>query len=352
MATVYERPGVYSDYGASSVISGGGSGKTVGLAAKAKAEESGKIYTLTGYAQTVSIFGEGTSLSEMARVLFLNGATKLIAAAVNESGSTEDYAGAFSLLEKEEDISVVVCDGCDSETLLALKESVAMASGSRKERIGVCGQSAASVESLVNTAGLLNSERMVLVGPDCIGTDGAAVLGGHMLAAAVAGVIASQTDPALPLNGAELKGFGGITEKYGDNEINSLVRGGVTPIESVGGSLSIVRGITTRTKTSGAPDTTWRELTTTLIIDDVIPSLRNSLRSKFSRAKNNAQSRGAIRSQVILELENKVDREIIDSYSDVGVSADSTDPTICNVDFNFSVAHGLNQIYLSAHISI
>ena len=130
------------------------------------------------------------------------------------------------------------------------------------------------------------------------------------------------------------------------------MRGGVTPLESAAGVISPVRGITTRTTTGGAADATWRELTTVLIADDVIPSIRNALRSKFSRAKNTARNRGAIRSQVIVELEKKTAAEIIDSYGDVTVSASPDDPTVCLVEFGFAVAHGLNQIYLTVHITV
>ena len=131
-----------------------------------------------------------------------------------------------------------------------------------------------------------------------------------------------------------------------------LVRGGVTPLESVGGIVSPVRGITTRTKTGEAADATWRELTTILVVDHVIPTVRSSLRSKFSRSKNTAQTRSAIRSQVILDLENQLAREIITDYDEVTVSADSENPTVCLVDFGFTVANGINQIHLTAHITI
>ena len=97
---------------------------------------------------------------------------------------------------------------------------------------------------------------------------------------------------------------------------------------------------------------TWRELTTILIVDDVVPAVRRALRSKFARAKNTAQSRSAIRSQVIVELEKKVAEEIIEDYGEVTVSASEDDPTVCLVDFAFTVAHGLNQIWLTAHIVI
>ena len=171
-------------------------------------------------------------------------------------------------------------------------------------------------------------------------------------AAAVAAALALTRDPAVPLNGTELRGLGGVSEAYGDNEIDRLVQGGVTPLEAVGGEVSPVRGITTRTATGGAPDSTWRELTTILIVDEVIPSIRRSLRSRFSKTKNTAQTRGAIRSQVIVELESKLRAEVIDSYGDVTVSVCEDDPTVCLVEFSFAVAHGLNQIYLTAHITI
>ena len=123
-------------------------------------------------------------------------------------------------------------------------------------------------------------------------------------------------------------------------------------MECVAGVISPVRGITTRTTSGGAADTTWRELTTILIVDDIIPAVRNALRSRFARAKNTVQGRGAIRSQVIVELEKKVAAEIIDSYGEVTVTADTDDPTVCLVEFSFAVAHGLNQIYLTVHITV
>lgn len=139
---------------------------------------------------------------------------------------------------------------------------------------------------------------------------------------------------------------------YVGEEIDQLVRGGVTPVETVGGVSSPVRGITTKTSSGGAADTTWRELTTILIVDEVIPTIRSALRTRFARSKNTAQSRGAIRSQVVLELEEMKSREIVDSYGEVLVSALKSDPTVCLVEFSFTVAHGLNRIYLTAHITV
>ena len=339
--TIHERPGVYSSYDASTVISGSGGSSTVGLVGLVSEGESGKLYTLNRYEDAVTQFGQEENLTKLVQILFRNGAAKVVAVPVS---GEEDYQGAFDLLAAEEDISVVVCDSTQLTVQQALRQSVCDASQARRERIAVVGGAQnENVEALVQRAEGLNSERVVLVAP---GDDTG------LAAAAVAGAIAGESDPAIPLGGAELKGLEGMEARYADTEIDTLVRGGVAPLENVSGVVSVVRSVTTRTKTGEAEDATWRELTTIRIVDDVIPTIRNSLRAKFRRTKNTEQTRGAIRSQVVLELENKLAREIITGYDQVTVEADTENPTVCLVDFTFTVAHGLNQIWLTAHITV
>lgn len=345
----HERPGVYSSYDASAVVTAGRGSKIIGVAAKAASGTVGEVVTLTGYTAGVAAFGEDVDpgMSTILRLLFLNGASTV--AAVRVADEEPDYAGAFGVLGKVE-AQILVCDSGELSVQQALRTAVETASEQRRERIAVVGGSGLKVSELVERAAELNSERMVLVGPDLVRGEG--TLPGVFASAALAGAIASGTDPAIPLNGAELSGLEGLTEDYTDNDIDLLVRGGVTPLESVGGVISPVRGITTRTTTGGAADSTWRELTTILIVDDIIPSIRTALRSRFSRAKNTARGRSAIRSQVIVELEKKVAAEIIDSYGEVTVNALEEDPTVCLVEFGFAVAHGLNQIYLTVHMTV
>ena len=345
----HERPGVYSSYDASAVVTAGRGSKIIGVAAKAASGTVGEVVTLTGYTAGVAAFGEDVDpgMSTILRLLFLNGASTV--AAVRVADEEPDYAGAFGVLGKVE-AQILVCDSGELSVQQALRTAVETASEQRRERIAVVGGSGLKASELVEWAAELNSERMVLVGPDLVRGEG--TLPGVFASAALAGAIASGTDPAIPLNGAELSGLEGLTEDYTDNDIDLLVRGGVTPLESVGGVISPVRGITTRTTTGGAADSTWRELTTILIVDDIIPSIRTALRSRFSRAKNTARGRSAIRSQVIVELEKKVAAEIIDSYGEVTVNALEEDPTVCLVEFGFAVAHGLNQIYLTVHMTV
>ena len=262
--------------------------------------------------------------------------------AVKVSAATPTgYEAAFAALEQEA-VDVIVCDSTSVDVQLKLRASVEKASGAQKERIGVVsGGASETAAKLVERAGKLNSERMVLTAP-----------GDVRMAAAAAAVIAGESDPSVPVNGAVLAGFSDLSASYDDTQVDTLVTGGVTPLECVSGEVSIVRGITTRTTTGGAADKTWRELTTVRIVDDVIPALRASLRARFVRSKNTAQVRAAIRSQVMVELENKRAQEIIDSFGEVSVKASEDDPTVCLVEFSFAVAHGLNRIYLSAHITV
>ena len=348
---IHERPGVYSSYDASAAVRGGRAARTVGVAAKSTSGTANAAVRLTSYEMGLSTFGEdaeGTpGMSAILKLLFLGGASTVVAVKVDE----DDYAAAFRVLQTVENLQVIVCDSGELTVQQALRVSLESASAARRERIAVVGMSDASTADLTERAKALNSERMVLVGPDGLDGTGKPV-SGVFTAAAVAAAVAMTRDPAIPLNGTPLNGLTGVSVDYTDSEIDVLVRGGVTPLEAVGGVVSPVRGITTRTTTGGADDTTWRELTTILIADDVIPAIRQSLRSRFSQTKNTVQTRGAIRSQTIVELENKLRAEIIDSYSDVAVSASEEDPTICLVEFSFAVAHGLNQIYLTAHITI
>lgn len=342
---------MYSSYDASGIITGGRGAKVIGVAARAAKGTVNQPVTLTGYAAGLSAFGEdgadgAPGMSAVLRLLFQNGATEVKAVRVADDGGAADYQAAFNVLTELENVQVCVCDSPELEVQQALREAVAAASGCRHERIGVVGAAGKTVAELVSHAAGLNSERMVLVGPDTAG--GSSVL----CAAAMAGAIASASDPAVPLNGTSLYGLDGLSAAYTDNDVDTLVRGGVTPLESVSGVISPVRCVTTRTTTGGTSDATWRELSTILIVDNVIPSIRTTLRSRFLRTKNTVRNRSAVRSQVIVELEKKLAAEIIDGYSDVTVTADDEDPTVCRVSFAFAVAHGMNQIYLTAHITV
>ena len=200
--TNHERPGVYSRYDASTVVKGrGGGGGCVGLAALCGTGTAGTLYTFNRYEEAVTAFGGEETLTELVRLLFLNGAAQVKAVPVAEEAG---YKAAFSVLEAAEDIAVVVCDSGELTVQQALRDSVKAASEARRERIAVVGGKAGeNATALVQRAEGLNSERVVLTAPVGEG-------GGAAVAAAVAGAIAGESDPAIPLGGAELKGVDGL----------------------------------------------------------------------------------------------------------------------------------------------
>lgn len=340
--TKHERPGVYSSYEASSLTAATAGGGNVAVVARLDKTNLEPYYQWTSFSRAAADVGDCV-LSRMAQLAIRNGA-----GVVYGIPAGEDYDGAFAVMAALEDVNVVVCDSTTLSVQQDLKTAVHECAAARRERIAVVGGAAGeTVAQLIQRAAGLSSERMVLTAPGA--GDGS---GGALCAAAVAGAIAGSSDPALPLGGAQLYGLEGMEANYDDGDIDLLVQGGVTPLETLAGSCYVVRGVTTRTKTGGAVDATWRELTTILVVDEVIPGIRNALRAKFGRAKNTVQSRGAIRSLVVMELEKRVSRELIDSYEDVTVSALDSDPTVCLVEFAFTVAHGLNQVWMSAHITV
>lgn len=338
---VSERPGVYTTYEVSAGVSAYGSGGAVGLAAESVSGTAGQCVAVSSYVEAVSAFGGG-AMTELVRVLLLNGAPVIYCSRAEKGG----YDAAFAALMDEPAVKYMVCGSRDAAVHARLKAAIEGADEQGKYRIGLVESSLTERSALISAAQALGSERMVLVSHhETQGTAGSA-------AAALCGVLASRDDPALPVNGAALRGLGGIGANFSDADITLLVRGGVTPLESVSGEISVIRGITTRSTSGGAPDTTWRELSTILVVNSVIPRIRDSLRAKFARAKNNAQTRGAIRTQVIIELEESLRREFIDSYGDVSVQPGGEDGSVCVVSFSFVVAHGLNKIQLQVNVTV
>ena len=354
--TKSERPGVYTSYEISGVRYSGVENGTAGLAARADSGQEGAVYTVTNTQTAVTLFGADAPLTELVRILLLNGAAAVKAVPLlleegEERIADSQYESAFLLLMAEADVKILLCDSINDTVHQLMKSAILSGTGRFAHKVGIVECEEDEPSGLAEKAAALNCERMVLAAPGVLCSTGETAQRGS-LSAAIAGAVFSSTDPAVPLNGAELQGFYGTTRTYTDEEISILVRGGVTPIESVGGAVTVVRGITTRTMTEGVADNTWRELTTLFVVDDVIPTVRNALKTGFIRAKNTQQTRGAIRTRVIVELEKKLRAEIIDQYDNVRVQQNDLDPTVCDVSFDFTVAHGLNQIYITAYITV
>ena len=324
-------PGVYTSYELTGVRYGGKNTYTAGFVWKGGADET-KVSSFTSNAQLLGAFGKDTEAYKLAKLLLENGASAVKAVQVSEN-----YENGFDLLMHEADVSVMLCDSADARVHAKMLAAVNAGGEEYKYRIGIVG-GAGDVSALCVQAKALNAERMVLT-PDIY------------TAFAFAGVVLGSTDPSLPFNTAVLKGL----EKdyyYTDAELETMLSSGVTPFVTVGGVCETVRAVTTRTVSEGVSDITWRDLNTVLITDYVIPTVRNRLKAMFTRAKNTERTRGAVRTQVVIELEKMTDAGIIESYGEVSVKKSANDPSVCEVGFEFTPSGGMHSIVISAGIIV
>ncbi len=358
-----ERPGVYSTLDASKAVSAlPGTAKVIGLIANAKQGTKGKKYVVTTYSdaeRTFSIDAAYTHMTGLLYQLFKNGAKRIIAvpAAIpaNAEGiaTDQDYQDALDALLEEEAVQIVVCDSTAATVHAKIKTHVGDASADRKERIAIVGGPAQEASAAEAAAEAINSGRVFYVDPTPLAEDGVTELSGAYMAAAVAAQVAINVDPAMPLTGVVLKGFGGLKTKRSGDEIEALISAGVIPIESFNGEIQIVRAVSTYTKDAqGVEDTLWQELTTVLIADDVISSIRNDLARNYKRAKNSDSKRSSIKTRVTTILEAKMRAEIIEFYTEPTVEKNPDKPTQSDVDFGFDVMDPLNQIHINAHMTV
>ena len=161
--TYHERPGVYSDYDASSVTATGSTERVIALAGVSEAKSG--LYTVTSYASGRDTFGESSQLGRMLKLAYQNGAGTVLACPVAEDTEAA-YQAALTLLFAEKRASFCVVGSTQEKVHIALRDAVEAASGQRGECIGLAGMASPSVAELTARAAKLNSERVVLMAPD------------------------------------------------------------------------------------------------------------------------------------------------------------------------------------------
>lgn len=145
----------------------------------------------------------------------------------------------------------------------------------------------------------------------------------RQVAAAYAAVIASEEDPARPLNTLVLKGIQvpTITQRLGRTEQETALANGVTPLEVAAGDvIQIVRAVTTYTKSAaGATDVSLLDLTTMRTLYYVRNACRERIRLRFPRSKLSKKTPDAVRGElldVLLKLEELEIVEEVEANAD------------------------------------
>ena len=342
-----QRPGVYSDYKTSAILYSKKTGKNIAIVAKSSAEIN-KIYNVQKLSDAAAIFGSDSTMYTLCKYVFENGCSNILT--ISTGNLDENYSEAFSLLQNTDNINIIVCDSTELSIQQLLMNSVVEASKNKKERIGILA-APDNQSDLDVWASNFNNERILLTAQNPIDSNNDSI-SGCALAAALAAIISQYTDPSQSFNGTNLNGFSALKQNLSEDQIDKYITYGIIPFEVVAGQVEVIRAVTSKTKTDGLLDSTFKELNTILIIDEVIKAIREMLLKNISSSKNNTTTRNAISSQVTIKLQEFLDANIIDSYSVPNVYQSSDDSSICIVEIDFTVAQGINQIHITANINV
>ncbi|POZ63581.1 phage tail sheath subtilisin-like domain-containing protein [Chromobacterium alticapitis] len=136
------------------------------------------------------------------------------------------------------------------------------------------------------------------------------------IAAAYAAVIASEEDPARPLNTLEVPGLdvADLASRTTRTEQENALYNGVTPLEvAAGNRVQIVRAISTYTKDAqGVDDVSLLDITTIRTLDYVRKSCRERIALRFPREKLSDRTPSKVRSELLDVLYKLEELEIIE----------------------------------------
>jgi len=176
---------------------------------------------------------------------------------------------------------------------------------------------------------------------------------GPEVAAVLAAILASQSDPALPYNNLALPGVmapWSLSDRLTPTEIETSLWNGVCPLKvGAGEQVRIVRAITTYTENDAAEaDDALLDVTTPRTLFWLRDQVRSMLNTKYPRGKNTAGRRSDIRADVLALLFQAEDLEVLENVEanedGVLVEVNALDPNRCDLAIPADVVNGLHVI--------
>jgi len=172
----------------------------------------------------------------------------------------------------------------------------------------------------------------------------------YEIAAAMAGLLAYEEDPARPLNTLELKGIAvaDIADRLSRTEQETLLYNGVTPLEiGPGEKVQIVRAISTYIKDAqGIEDISLLDITTIRTLDYVRKACRERISLRFPREKLSSKTPPKVKSELLDVLLKMEDLEIVEEVAankdGLIVERDEQDPNRLNAKIPADVVNGLH----------
>lgn len=241
--------------------------------------------------------------------------------------------------------NIIVSPYSDQASLTTLRSHLTSVSGPMEQRgaIGVAGWKK-SLSTAVTLAAAINEGRITL------GWHNGSVKMPCEIAAAYAAVIASEEDPARPLNTLSMDSLDvtAIESWPGRTEQENALHNGVTPFEiGPGNKVQIVRAITTYTRNAeGVDDVALLDITTIRTLDYVRKSCRERIALRFPRDKLSARTPPKVESElldVLLKLEElEIVENVMANRAGLIAEKDLQDANRLNARIPADVVNGLH----------
>ncbi|MFJ5428577.1 phage tail sheath subtilisin-like domain-containing protein [Pectobacterium actinidiae] len=241
--------------------------------------------------------------------------------------------------------NIIISPFSTPAALTALRTHLNIVSGPLEQRgaIGVAGWQRTLATGTTLTSSI-NSGRIT------IGWHNGSVKTPAQIAAAYAAVIASEEDPARPLNTLAMNTLDvtALEGRPSRNEQENALYNGLTPFEvGPGDTVQIVRAISTYTKNAeGVDDVSLLDITTIRTLDYVRKACRERIALRFPRDKLSARTPPRVRSELLDVLYKMEELEIVeevDSNKDkLIVERDSQDVNRLDAAIPTDVVNGLH----------
>ncbi|MFX2607066.1 phage tail sheath subtilisin-like domain-containing protein [Enterobacter mori] len=210
--------------------------------------------------------------------------------------------------------NVLICPFSTAEALAALSEHLTSTGSAMEQRgaIGCAGWTGSLGEGTTLASGV-NDGRISM--PWYRGS----VKLPAILAASYGAVLASEEDPARPLNTLALNGMDVVSMEHreGRTEQESALYNGLTPIEvGPGNAVQIVRAISTYiVNQQGAEDPSLLDITSIRTLDYTRKACRDRINLRFPREKNSERTPPKVKSELYDVLTKLEEAEILENVA-------------------------------------
>lgn len=329
------RPGVYLSY---NVKNARARKDGVGIGIVVCGTEQ-KLHSVSDLSEARYDFGE-TLPYYFIKAIFEN-ADCPITVAETAGNSLEAYKEAYLSLYNNRNIYFVISDNRSAEFLSFVKSEL------EKRNYGLFVSACSEDSEPLETAEALNCGRIVLCYPAL------KEKAFDLSAAVVSSMLIRESEKNQNLWLSTVGGNYELGDSMTETEKNSMLKGGVTVLESGSYGAEVIRAVTTKTKDGeGNPDSSYRNVSVPLTADRVIYSLKELLNQRLSGTGRGKTTLGSIKSLVECYFISKKDEGLISSYDKPEITLSEDDRSVCLISVGFTIFEGIAQIYMNADITI